>query len=316
MPATSGCATASMRDSTSIGFGSIGRSNSSPATPHATVNLDRPAMTPMASLPVNSSIDAASGLMPSTAMEDALALGVDTQEMQTALSQSQGRSSMEVPIPTATVQSKSTTRSGSGVQSHAAPPTLRRANSSSSSASNSVRASSTGPTEGGKSIRHRNSIGSGSEYSLQDNGEVAVKTSSSSAQRTASSSSSTTTNLTSPRIVFTPSMPAHSPVNETSQFSQMSGLGLGQSSGAASSSLVTSPTVLSTATVSAVSNPVPAVVQTHKARASSKKSSSSTTSSTSSSASSTTNTTSSGRPGSSRSRSKAARTFQMTSLDH
>ncbi|KAG0285301.1 hypothetical protein BGZ96_010421 [Linnemannia gamsii] len=318
MPVTSSSAAATMRASESVCIGAIGRSNSSPATSSATVNLDRPTVTPMASMPVDSGIDAAIGLSPSRATEDVLAIDIDTREVQTAAPQSQGRSSMEVPIPTATIPPMSAPRLGSGAQSHALPPKLRRANSSSSTSTNSVRASSTGPSAestGGKSTRHRNSFSSGSEHSFQGNGEVAFKTSISSAQRTVSSSSSTTANMTSPRIVFTPSMVTHSPVNETPQSSQVSGLGLGQSSGPASSSSGLSPTLLSTTTFSAVSNPVPAVVQTHKSRASSKKSLS-TSSSSSPSASTTTSTTSSGRPGSSRSRNKSARTFQMTSLDH
>lgn len=255
--------------------------------------------------------------MPSTAAENALAFEIDTREMQTAAPQLQGRSSMEVPIPTATVPPMSATHSGSGAQSHALPPKLRRANSTSSTSNNSARVSSTGPSSGPagvKSTRHRNSFSNESEHSFQDNGEVAFKISSSTAQRTISSSSSTTTNMTSPRIVFTPSMTAHSPVNEIPQLSQVSGLGLGQSSGPTSSSLGVSPPLLSTTTFSAVSNPVPAVVQTHKSRASSKKSLSTSSSSSSPSASTTTSTTSSGRPGSSRSRNKSARTFQMTSL--
>ncbi|KAG9061633.1 hypothetical protein KI688_007214 [Linnemannia hyalina] len=320
MSMTSSSDAAAMRGSPSVCYSAIGRSNSSPATPSATVNLatvnlDRPAMTPMAPMPVNSSIDASSGLMPSTMSDDRPTLGVETHEKQPTGPQSQRRSSMEVPISTATVQSKAGTRSGSGALNHAPPPPLRRANSSSSPSPNVVRTSSTGAAAeaaGGKSTRHRNSISNVSEYKFQDNGEVIVMTSSSTAQRTASSSIAA--NMPSPRIVFTPSMTAHSPMNEASQFSQLSGLGLGQSAASSSSSsAVVSPTLLSTATLSAVSNPVPAMVQTHKSRPSSKKSSSSTSSS-SSSASATTTTTTTVRPGTSRIRSKQARTFQMTSL--
>ncbi|KAK3822233.1 MAG: hypothetical protein JOS17DRAFT_754163 [Linnemannia elongata] len=314
MPTTSSSATATMRSSASACFGTIGRSNSSPATPNAAVNLDRPAMTPMAPMPVNSSNRSASGLTPSTVSDDAPILGVETREKQPTGPQAKRRLSMEVPIPTATVQSKTGTRSGLSAQSHAPPPPLRRANSSSAPSHNAVRTSSNGAaagSAGGNSTRHRNSISNVSEYSFQDNGEVAVKTSSFTAQRTASSSS-TTANMPSPRIVFTPSMTAQSPMNEAdTQFSQFSGLGLGQSAtSSSSSSSVVSPTLLSTATMEAVNNPVPAMVQTHKSRASSKKSSSS------SSASSTTSTTSTARSGTSRSRSKQARTFQMTSLEN
>ncbi|KAF9542678.1 hypothetical protein EC957_001733 [Mortierella hygrophila] len=317
MSATSSGDATTIRGLSSVCYSTIGRSNSSPATPSATVNLatvnqDRPAMTPMAPTPMNSSIDASSGLMPSTVSDDRPTLGVETHEKQPTGQQSQRRSSMEVPISTATVQSKTGTRLGSG----APPPPLRRANSSSSPSPNVVWTSSTGAAAGaadGKSTRHRNSISNVSEYKIQDNGEVIVMTSSSTAQRTASSSS-ITANMSSPRIVFTPSITAQPPMNEASQSSQFSGLGLGQSAASSfSSSAVVSPTSLSTATLSAVSNPVPAMVQTHKSRPSSKKSSSSTSSS-SSSASSTTTTTTTVRPGTSRTRSKQARTFQMTSL--
>ncbi|KAF9155891.1 hypothetical protein BG015_008140 [Linnemannia schmuckeri] len=317
MATTSSSAAATMRASASVCFGAIARSNSSPATPSATVNLNRPAIAPLAPMTVNSSLDAASGLTPSTEQEDAPAPGVDTREKQSAVSQPQSRSSMEVPIPTATVQSKTGTRSGLGAQNHASPPPLRRANSSSSPSPNPVRTSSSGAATGatgGKSTRHRNSISNVSEYSFQDNGEVAVKTSNSGAQRALSSS---TASMSSPRIVLTPSMVAQPPMNEISQFSQASGLGLVQTtvSSSSSSSSVVSPTLLSAATLSAVNNLVPAVVQTHKSRASSKKSSSYSASSSSSSASSTTSTASTGRSGTKRSRSKQARTFQMTSLE-
>ncbi|KAF8946135.1 hypothetical protein BGZ47_001205 [Haplosporangium gracile] len=313
MPITSNSAAVIMRSSASVCFGTIGRSNSSPATPSATVNMNRPALAPMT---VNSSLDAASGLTPSTGAEDAQALNVNTREKQSAASLSQVRSSMEVPIPTATVQSKTGTRSGLGAQNHASPPPLRRANSSSSPSPNPVRISSSGAVAGaaaGKSTRHRNSFSNVSEYSFQDNGGVAVKTSSSGAQRAPSSS---TASMSSLRVVLTPSMVTQSPMNETSPFSQASGLGLVQSTvSSSSSSSMMSPTLLSDATLSAVNNLVPVVVQTHKSRASSKKSSSYSASSSSSSTSSTTSTASTGRSGAKRSRSKQARTFQMTSLE-
>ncbi|KAG0060512.1 hypothetical protein BGZ89_012207 [Linnemannia elongata] len=286
MPTTSSSANATMRGSASVCFGSIGRSNSSPATPSASVNPDRPAMTPMAPMADNSSLDAASGLAPSTMSDDASTLGVETREKHSAGLQSQRRSSMEVPISTTTVHSKTGTRSGLSAQSYAPPPPLRRANSSSSPSG----------AAGGQSTRHRNSSSNVSEYSFQEK-----------------TSSSTTANLPSPRIVFTPSMTAQSPMNEVSQFSQIPGLGLNQTVvSSSSSSSVVSPTLLSAATLSAVSDPVPAIVQIHKSRSSRKSSSSSS----SSSASSTTGTTNTGRSGTSRSRSKQARTFQMTSLEN
>ncbi|KAG0274611.1 hypothetical protein BGZ95_009615 [Linnemannia exigua] len=140
-----------------------------------------------------------------------------------AAPQSQGRSSMEVPMPTATVQSKTGSRQGLGAQSQTSPPVLRRANSSSSSSANTVRSSSIGPAAGtagtagagagGKSTRHRNSFSNASEYTFQENGEATVKTTGgafSNGRKPASFSGASI----SPKIVFTPPMMVQSPVNE------------------------------------------------------------------------------------------------------
>ncbi|KAF9098738.1 hypothetical protein BGX29_007460 [Mortierella sp. GBA35] len=333
MPTTYSSATNTVRASASACFGAIGRSNSSPATSSSTINLGQSAMTPMAPLSVNASLDAASGLSTTTAAEDTLnSAGSNNtaaaREKHVAAPQAQGRSSMEVPIPTATVQTKSGTRQRSGSQSQTTPPTLRRTNSTSAPSPNSVRASTvtapaaaaatTAVTTGGKTTTgHRNSFSGASElseYSFQNgSSEVTVKSATSGGNGGASGQRAPPAASSSPRIVFTPSTMVESPLNEPSQFSQTP---LGQGG-----ARVESPTLLSTATLSAISSPVPAVVQTNKTRSGAKRSlSSSTSSSSSSSTTPTTSTTSSnvssgsGRSGSTRSRSKQTRAIRMTSI--
>ncbi|KAG0379888.1 hypothetical protein BGX24_011211 [Mortierella sp. AD032] len=277
MPTTSSSAAATVRGSASACFGTIGRSSSSPATPSVNGNLERPALTSMAPLSVNSSLDAANVLTPA-AVEDDTVVGADsvaTREKPVAAPQSQGRSSMEVPIPTETVQSKTGSRT-------------------------------TGAGAGGKSTRHRNSFSNASEYTFQENGEEAIRTTSGAHANGRKPASFSGASM-SPKIVFTPPMVVQSPVTEYSQVMPGS---------PSTVAVLTSPALLTTATkLSVVSDPVPAVVQTHKSRPITKKPSSTSSSSTSSSTLSTTSTTSSSRSGSSRSRNKQARTFQMTSLE-
>ncbi|KAF9910969.1 hypothetical protein EC991_005144 [Linnemannia zychae] len=70
MPTVSSSATMTVRGSASVCFGTIGRSNSSPAAPSADDNLERPEMTSMAPIPLDSSLDAASGLTASAVLDD------------------------------------------------------------------------------------------------------------------------------------------------------------------------------------------------------------------------------------------------------
>ncbi|KAF9920230.1 hypothetical protein FBU30_009976 [Linnemannia zychae] len=299
---TSTSASATMKASASVCFGTIGRSNSSPATANNDTDLEQSTMAPMPSLHVNTDLDAVNGLISSRIGEDITAASVDSgvvhEDIISAPIQEHIRLSVDGPNHTA---SKSGIRQGTREQGRASPPTLRRANSSSTTSSSSSYTSSiTSTTEvtatNGKPIRHRSSFSNVTDYNVQNLSDLSIKTNSNSSGQKSSSFSSTSL---SPRIVFTPPINAQSPPSDT-QSSQMTATFV-------SSPTAASPTLLST--TSTTSHPVPVVVQTNKSHSSSKKASSLTSSSS-------TATTSSVRlDGPNHNRKKQTRNMRMTKLN-